>query len=146
MARRAVEWVEGVEGDRERLWRERLRRFKTCSGLAVAEFCAVEGVSPASFYQWRRRLAADRTRPAVERPVRSISRTAGSRRVNGMPASSQARFVPVRLNGPAAVGIEIHLPNGARLCLPGGDPEILRVAIESVGRLDRARPTEGPRC
>src|SRR3989339_446104 len=41
---------------KEALWQERIRRFRR-SGQTVAGFCAAEGVSTASFYQWRRRLA-----------------------------------------------------------------------------------------
>ena len=40
------------------VWRERLERFSSC-GLAVAPFCAREGVSVASFYHWRKKLGAD---------------------------------------------------------------------------------------
>ena len=29
------------------------------SGLGVAEFCRAEDISPASFYQWRKRLAPE---------------------------------------------------------------------------------------
>jgi hypothetical protein len=133
-----------VEDDRERLWRGRLRRFDRSGGLTVVEFCAAEGVSVASFYQWRRRLAADRARPAVGQPAHAIFRGVRSRSASTPRLSSQTRFVPVRLSGGAAVGIEIHLPNGARVCFSGGDPETLRVAIESAGRLDGAQPTEGP--
>lgn len=38
-----------------RLWRQRLRRFEQ-SRLTIAAFCQTEGVSPASFYYWRRIL------------------------------------------------------------------------------------------
>lgn len=39
-------------------WRDRLERF-THTDSTVAEFCAGEGVSVASFYQWRRKLESD---------------------------------------------------------------------------------------
>lgn len=38
-------------------WRDRLQRFGR-SRLSVAEFCRREKVSAASFYQWRKKLAA----------------------------------------------------------------------------------------
>ncbi len=41
----------------EHTWRLRLRRQAT-GGLSIPEFCEREGVSTASFYAWRRRLAA----------------------------------------------------------------------------------------
>ena len=37
------------------VWRERLKRFSS-SGLAVGPFCSREGVSTASFYNWRKEL------------------------------------------------------------------------------------------
>ena len=46
-------------------WRDRLGRFDQ-SDLTVAEFCRREGYSPASFYQWRRKL---RNRPASGKPA-----------------------------------------------------------------------------
>ena len=42
--------------DRVGYWREVLRR-QLQSDLTVRDFCEVEGVSAASFYNWRRRLA-----------------------------------------------------------------------------------------
>jgi hypothetical protein len=41
----------------EHTWRLRLRR-QAASGLSISAFCAREAVSSASFYAWRRRLAA----------------------------------------------------------------------------------------
>lgn len=41
-------------------WRERLQRF-SASNLTVVRFCEREGVSTASFYQWRRRLSGQGT-------------------------------------------------------------------------------------
>lgn len=42
--------------DRVGYWREMLRR-QPHSDLTVRDFCEMEGVSTASFYNWRRRLA-----------------------------------------------------------------------------------------
>src|SRR5690349_8706784 len=42
------------ESARER-WRDRLARWRG-SDLSISEFCFREGVSPPSFYQWRKRL------------------------------------------------------------------------------------------
>lgn len=42
-------------------WIARLGRFGR-SSLTVADFCADEGVSVSSFYQWRRKLRGDATR------------------------------------------------------------------------------------
>src|SRR5262249_62115567 len=83
----------------EHIWRLRLRRQAT-SGLSIPEFCEREGVSTASFYAWRRRLAA----PPVTAP------------------SAPPLFVPIRLDPsirpddtPPALGFEIELPHRIRL-------------------------------
>jgi hypothetical protein len=114
-----------VYGDKESLWRGRLRRFDV-SRLTVAEFCKREGVSAPSFYQWRKRIAATRQEGTV-----------------GATNRSQP-FIPVRLTQAAAV--EIHLPNGSRVCLPSGDGEALRMAIDAAGRLDAMQRREAAPC
>jgi hypothetical protein len=73
----------------------------------VAAFCAAEGVSAPTFYQWKRRLTS--AVPPVDAPT----------------------IVPVRLTTsiPTASGVEVVLPSGTRVCLPADTrPEVL-VAI-----------------
>ena len=113
-----------VYGGKEKLWRERLRRFDA-SRWTVAEFCRREGVSAPSFYQWRKRMAA-----------RAEGAVGGTNRPQA--------FIPVRLT--QAVAVEIHLPNGTRVCLPPGDGEVLRVAIEAAGRLGSVNRREAALC
>ncbi len=112
--------ARGIDLEKQRQWRLRVRRFEL-SGLTAAEFCRAEGVSAPSFYHWRRQLAPARTR----RPAESAS------------SRTAPEFVPVRVTPRPAAEVEIHLPNGARVCLPGGDAETLRVAIDSAGRVGR---------
>ena len=89
------------------IWRLRLRRQATGS-LSIAEFCERERVSTASFYAWRRRLAA----PPVTAP------------------SDPPLFVPIRLDptsppDEASPGLdfEIELPHRLRLrCAAPPDP------------------------
>lgn len=100
--------IRAVKSNREELWRSRLQRFQ-CSGLSVTRFCQLEGVSMPSFYQWRKRLGIS----TMNKPA--------------------ATFLPVRVTRSAA--IEIHLPNGSRVCVPPEDLDSLRVAIETAGRL-----------
>jgi putative transposase len=81
-----------------RAWADRFERFEQ-SGQSVTEFCKAEAVSPASFYQWRRKL---RPEPATL-----------SQRV--------ARFVPLKLPQsqtpqPATV-MSVELPGGVRVRL-----------------------------
>jgi len=81
------------------VWAERLARFPH-SGLTPAQFCALEAVSLASFYSWRRRLAAPATPPDPT--------------PDGGP-----RLLPVRLAAADPV-VELVLPSGAVLRLPSG--------------------------
>ncbi len=130
-----------VDYDYQGVWRSRLRRFETC-GLTVTKFCDDEEISVASFYHWRKRLAAQqadsRLRPACVQV--SATPTAKKDSVPSLP------FVPVQVRPTAVAAIEIHLPNGARVCLPGGDAELLRVAIESAARAYGAIVSEAGTC
>ena len=105
--------IAGRRRGNEQQWRARLRRFET-SRSTVAEFCRGESISIASFYEWRKRLAASK---GLEKATRAEPK--------------HGPFVPVRVR-PAAE-VEIHLPNGARVCLAGGDIAALRAAIEAAG-------------
>ncbi|MGB7346514.1 MAG: hypothetical protein WBD20_20000, partial [Pirellulaceae bacterium] len=67
-----------------RLWSERIDRFKS-SSLSVAQFCAAEGCSQASFYQWRSKLRSEQ--PRLQAP---------------------AGFVPVKLPGQASDPIDFQ--------------------------------------
>ncbi|HKB35463.1 MAG TPA: hypothetical protein VKD72_03355 [Gemmataceae bacterium] len=89
------------------LWAERLARFATAD-LSVAAFCATEGVSPNSFFYWKRQLAAPPSAP-----------------------DAGPLFLPVRIT-PAAP-VEVVLPNGARLRLaPGCDLAFVRSLIDAL--------------
>jgi hypothetical protein len=107
-------------------WRRRLRR-QTSSGLSIPAFCAREGVSSASFYSWRRRLAA-RSRPALPEP---------------------ALFVPLHLGaGPTQTdsvlgrGVEIELPHQVRLRFDAPpEPEWLGRVVVALAGLPRKEAT-----
>ena len=107
--------VRAINSRKADVWRSRLQRFQA-SGLSVTRFCQQEQVSAPAFYHWRKRLGA--AAAAREAPP---------------------TFVPVRVT-PAAV-VEIHLPNGTRVCVPPGHPDSLRLALETAGRLS-GRPAE----
>jgi transposase len=95
-------------------WIDRLARFPL-SGLTTAQFCAAEGVSLPSFYAWKRRLANDQANPA-----------------DSPDTQPQPRLLPVRL--PAAVPLELVLPNGTLLRLvPGCDLEFVRALLRTLG-------------
>jgi len=94
------------------LWDDRIKRFKS-SDQTVAQFCAAEGCSQASFYQWRRKLRPERQQPESPTP------------------QSLAAFVPVKLPTRAADEIAPISPPATVLSvdLPGG----IRVRLEVSG-------------
>ena len=79
--------------DRAVYWREIVERQPE-SGLSVARFCEDEGVSTASFYNWRRRLAES----CDERPS----------------------FVPVQVRADGGSALEIVLPGAVTIRVPDG--------------------------
>ena len=98
-----------------RLWAERLERFGRAN-QTVAQFCAAEGVSPPSFYVWKRTLAGDTTSPDTVRPT----------------------LVPIRLTAsPAGPPIKVVLPSGTVLRFP---PDARPDAIAAVVHAVEARP------
>lgn len=110
--------ARSADAAKRREWSERLRRFERCD-LTIAAFCEAEGVSTPSFYQWRRRLdsRASKTTPTATRVMRQA-------------------FVPLQIVRPTSAGapVEIHLPNGARVCLAGNDPQYITAAIAAAAQ------------
>jgi hypothetical protein len=138
-----------VDEARRRLWRQRLARFGR-SGKTVAAFCAAEQVSVPTFYQWKRKLAAESVRhrrrqaatPSLRTRVRSSSsrkRAAGSSSVNG-----GGTFLPLWIEG--ATLAELELPNGARVRVPARELAALGAAIAAAGRVPARVEAETPRC
>jgi hypothetical protein len=105
-------------------WQRRLRRFQK-SRQSVAAFCSQEGVSPPSFYLWKKRLA-QRAQPA-------------SSAVESPPGFRPLRLLP-------SVGISVQLPGGTQLVVPTTDAESLRLVIETLARVDADCISEGRSC
>jgi Transposase len=110
-------------------WRRRLERFGS-SGVSVARFCRREGVSVASFYQWRKKLAAAAdTPPSGQRPSRPCA------------------FKPLSITATTTSRtIAVHLPGGARLEVPTGDHQAVRVVVRELIRSGRAFEEGGGSC
>ncbi len=106
-------------------WRRRVRRFGR-SGMTVARFCEDEGVSTASFYRWRNRLADQG--PAT--------RSANTRRwaTTGGGVQTPA-FRAVRVTGTEAP-ILIQLPGGVRVEVPVENLDAVRAALGELLRQD----------
>jgi transposase len=98
-----------------RLWVERLERFGRAN-QTVAQFCAAEGVSPPSFYVWKRTLAGVTTSADPIQPT----------------------LVPIRLTpSPAGPPIEVVFASGTVLRFPpDARPEVIAAVVHAV----EARP------
>jgi hypothetical protein len=93
----------------EPYWRDLIDRWKA-SGQSVAAFCAGHHVSQATFYSWRKRLAA------------RARRTTGT-----APAFAPVRVVP----DPTA---EVILPNGLILRVPAAtEPAAVARLVAALG-------------
>lgn len=101
------------------LWRRRLRECEQ-GAETVAAFCGRLGVSLATYYHWRRKVILAKESSAA---ARGQSRG----------AVSALSFLPVEITGGAGSVIEVLLPNGVRVLIPGGEHEALRIAIAAAG-------------
>ena len=117
--------ARSADSVKRQLWRERLQRFER-SRSTIAAFCQAEGVSTASFYQWRRILGRPARSEATRGPILPIRQPA---------AVARQTFLPIEVV--AAATIDIHLPNGARVTVPSGDAAALEAAVLVVARLPR---------
>ena len=101
-------------------WRKRLERFGS-SDVSVSRFCRREGVSVASFYHWRKKLAARAGPPsAAQREAQPCA------------------FKPLSITAATSPTIAVHLPGGSRLEVPSGDYQTVRVVVRELVRCDQA--------
>jgi len=64
--------------ERESFWRSLLSRRDELQ-LTVAQVCEQAGVSPASFYQWQRKLrSTTRSQPTTRTPTRTSKHSTGT--------------------------------------------------------------------
>lgn len=124
----------GPDAAKLELWRRRLRDFER-GAETVAAFCQRTGVSAATFYVWRRRvaeLAAEANGP--KSPGRSTPKS-------GESLASLLSFLPVQVTGQSPSMIEVVLTNGTRVLIPSSDRQSLRWVLEFT-----AGVTEQPSC
>ena len=98
-------------------WRLRLREFDR-GNATVVEFCRRVGVSIATFYLWRRKLA-----PSAARGSRSPAR----RPAESRGTAAGIHFLPVEIT--SRPGIEVLFPGGARVTVPCHDQEAIRTVM-----------------
>jgi len=160
-------------GERERVWREVIRD-QAVSGLSISAFCRDRKVSPASFYNWRRKLAdreLEREDSKHHSPTTDHAVVASKFVALDLPISKAAQpnaaAPPVAVEGagsPAAsrmessvdprtvsrTGCEVVLPNGCRVIVPVGCDaswlrELLAAVRETAGLVPNI-PEAGPSC
>jgi transposase-like protein len=137
--------------EKQRYWRAVVRRQKG-SGLSVAAFCRLEGVSEASFYAWKRRLRRDTGQVSGTRgsatPKAAARATGKSRsKMAREPAPMAAGFVPVRISGkPRRPMFQVRWPGGFSVRIPTAcDRADVEVVLRAVDRLAR-QGREGEAC
>ena len=107
--------VRGSNAEKVNVWSERLKRFQR-SDLTVARFCESEGVSQASFYLWRKKLA---------NPSESTGKLQVAR------GKFQAVEVSTPLVQPEQRATTIRLAEGVEIEL-GSDLQIVDQVVESI--------------
>jgi transposase-like protein len=104
-------------GERDSFWRELIDR-RMSRRLTVREVCEQAGVSQGSFYQWQKKLRAERLR--------------SEHSVGPTPP-----LVPVRIVDDRSREFGLELPNGVRVVIPQGCDEatlqrVVRVAMAAT--------------
>ena len=114
-------------------WRELLELFEG-SSFTVADFCRQQGVSTASFYAWRRRLAGAE---GSQSPKPNESRAATSRAAG--PAFLPVHVASTQAGAGEGARVLVHLPGGVRVEVPAGQRELLFELLHAVGGGEAAR-------
>ena len=89
-------------GDARKRWTDRLSRFDE-SGLTVAQFCKQERCSPASFYQWRRKLRDNESAQATGPTFVPV-------KIRDVTEPLMSRQATVSLDLPGGVRLKIEVP------------------------------------
>ena len=110
-----------------RQWRQRLKRYQTTE-MNLDVFCLQEGVSRSTFYRWKQRLDDDVPEP----PEADFAE-------HQRPETNESLFLPISLKSSR---VEIELPNGGVVRLPGDvSKDVLVAVVRVVGSL---RPWKAP--
>jgi hypothetical protein len=127
-------------GERERVWREVIRD-QAVSGLSISAFCRDRKVSPASFYNWRRKLAGPELAHAATRDVETRDAVRGQNSTDGErcfdDAAIASKFVALDLPLSAAAELQTDLPDPSETGPARTLREDLPAAAQTVSR---------PRC
>ena len=104
----------GPDAVKLELWRRRLAEFER-GAETVAAFCQRVGVSAATFYGWRRKVAQS---------------PGGGQASHGTHVVPPLSFLPVQVTGQPRSVIEVELAGGVRVLVPSGDRESLQWVLE----------------
>lgn len=115
----------GPDGVKLELWRRRFREFER-GKESVAAFCPRVGVSAATFYLWRRRVAELAVQPSGPKSPRRDSPKSRS------SSLSPLSFLPIEVTGQGQNVIEVVLTSGTRVLVPRGDRESLELVLEVI--------------
>lgn len=113
-------------------WRKRIQRQQQ-SDVTVAKFCEREGVSAATFYEWKRKLRVPRS-PRIKkvggrRKVGSLMR----RQRESSATPSNVPFVQLPLSAPpASPWIEVVLAEGTVVRLPQQNLAALQTVLRTL--------------
>jgi hypothetical protein len=108
-------------------WRRRFRRFGT-AGTTVVRLCEKEGVSTASFYRGRKRLADRPTTHDADARRKHAAEDAGRPPVFQTVRIATPDAPIATLNAPIA----IHLPGDVRIDVPTEDLDAVRAVLGEV--------------
>lgn len=109
------EMARGIDLGKLEAWRRRLATFQS-SGLTVVAFCQQEGIGPARFYYWARRV----------RQAGEDDKTA--------PSTSSARTPSSKVDGgDDGPTVEVFIGSQIRVRLPASEPELITSVISSAG-------------
>jgi len=136
--------------EKQSYWRGVLRRQRE-SGVSVREFCVDAGVSDASFYRWKRKMAKKGGRAAglTEENGRGRSRADARSGRNGRkgfrtsrvakPNSRPAAFIPLRVQAAGGSLLEVVHPRGHVVRVPAVfDADSLRQVLDVLDRQEDA--------
>ena len=98
-----------------KLWSERLARFRQ-SNQSVVSFCRSEGFSQPSFYQWKKKLAAD----------------GDAARINGTLVATSS-FKPVELRSVIQTATTIRLGGDIEIQL-GNDLPTVAIVVDQLAK------------
>lgn len=104
--------ARGLDLGKLAVWQQRMATFQS-SGLTVAAFCRQEGITPARFYYWARR-------------VRSASTDDGPRR------SEQACSSITHSDSCGAPSVDLFIGSQVRVRLPASQVELIAAVVSSM--------------